>query len=117
MTTVSNWWGNIQSKENVFLCVLQPEIRMAIKVFYNLYLDIGLPLVVTSTNEGAHSTGSLHYSGNACDIRTRDIDIETLQELVKEAKFQLGEDYDVVLEPNHIHLEYDPKVRSVSLQC
>jgi len=62
-------------------------------------------LVVTSTYEGNHSESSLHYCDEAVDIRSW----EKASEVRDEIKDELGPDYDVVIEPGHIHIEYDPK--------
>ncbi len=53
--------------------------------------------------------GSLHYAGAAIDIRTRDIPLADVQKLIARIKACLGEDFDVVLETDHLHLEYQPK--------
>jgi uncharacterized protein YcbK (DUF882 family) len=52
--------------------------------------------------------GSLHYSGNAIDLRTNDITKVKAEEFTKKLKEKLGSGYDAVLEGDHIHLEYDP---------
>lgn len=65
-------------------------------------------LVITSANDGKHMKGSKHYSGEALDLRIWNLmgdEAAVTAELQKE----LGPDYDVVLEKDHIHLEYDPK--------
>ena len=60
-------------------------------------------LYITSLREGNHSHGSLHYEGNAFDIRKpQKMDLFDIREL-------LGDDYDIVDEATHIHIEYDPK--------
>ena len=62
-------------------------------------------LVVTSTYEGNHSEGSLHYSDEAFDIRRH----KKGQEVRDTLKNKFGIDYDIVLCTDHIHIEYDPK--------
>lgn len=64
-------------------------------------------LVVTSTYEGNHSEGSLHYCDEAVDIRRG----KNGHKCRDEIKRRLGDDYDVILESDHIHIEYDPKGR------
>jgi len=52
---------------------------------------------------------SLHYQHKALDFRTRDLS-HAMQEIVaKHLQFDLGKDYDVVLEKTHIHIEHQPK--------
>lgn len=74
-----------------------------------IYGSLGVPFVVTSGTDGRHSAGSLHYSGNAMDLRRRDLDAAgKTSQAVAALKSQLGSDYDVILESDHIHVEYDP---------
>lgn len=67
-------------------------------------------LVVTSVADGTHREGSLHYQGRAIDIRTRNArdDIDR-QRAALELQACLGDQFDVVLEATHIHIEYDPE--------
>jgi hypothetical protein len=66
--------------------------------------------MLTEGTGGKHMKGSLHYKGLAGDFRTRHIvnenEIDDIVEMLKEA---LGNDYDVIKEKTHIHIEYDPK--------
>ena len=52
---------------------LQPQIVLAVVVASSFYKDFGYDLVVTSFSDGIHSPNSLHYSGNAVDLRTRNV--------------------------------------------
>lgn len=65
-------------------------------------------ITLTSVSDGVHSKGSSHYVGNAIDIRIKDMffDIITFAKMLKQA---LGDNYDVVKEIDHIHIEYQPK--------
>lgn len=64
-----------------------------------------------------HSDNSLHWQGLAWDFRIwknndpaqGKLDTETLSLLVSSLKKYLGDMFDVVLEEDHIHIEYDPK--------
>ena len=103
------WWADVGVKQGVFLDALSCEMRIALRVFYELYRNLGKKLTVTSTNDGQHSTGSLHYTGNAADLRIWGLDASTLARIVKEAKEELGRNYDIILEHDHIHVEYDVK--------
>ena len=67
---------------------------------------------VTSANDSTHGVNSLHYKNKAWDIRTKNIVGDKLveaQEWVAKMKLVLGDDYDIILERDHIHCEYDPK--------
>lgn len=66
-----------------------------------------LDIVVTSTTDGKHMKTSKHYDipCNAFDIRFWDL----LEAICRIIRAKLGHHYDVVLEPDHIHIEWDPK--------
>ena len=67
---------------------------------------------ITSANDSEHMEGSLHFKNRAFDIRIYNITgpTETMAKgWVKNMKLILGRNYDIVLETDHIHVEYDPK--------
>lgn len=57
-----------------------------------------------------HSVGSLHPFGLALDFRIFYFSQDVLAKVVKELKDVLRpQGFDVFLESDHIHIEYDPK--------
>jgi len=65
---------------------------------------------ITSVIDGKHRPNSLHYSGLAFDLRTRHLKTEDgVKNVAAEIRGALGREYDVVVEKDHIHIEYDPK--------
>ena len=66
-------------------------------------------VTVTSTRGDVHSKGSLHYAGHAFDLRTRNLLTSQITAWISRIKLAVGDDFDVVLESNHIHVEYQPK--------
>lgn len=70
---------------------------------------IGREAIITAGTDGKHSDNSLHYSGNAMDFRTRDMKPMLRQIYRDKVADLLGNDFDVVLEATHLHVEYDPK--------
>jgi len=67
-------------------------------------------VVITSGIDGVHREGSKHYSLNAIDVRTNNFPTAKSKLIFQDSvKVRLGPDYDVVLEPDHLHIEYDPK--------
>jgi len=93
-------------KAGVDISRLRPEIRKKLTRIAKIVWDCNEgELVITSTYEGTHSEGSLHYANLAIDIR------KNLAKILShvEIKEWLGKDYDVILEADHIHIEYDPK--------
>ena len=64
-------------------------------------------LVITSARDGDHRPGSMHYQGDAIDLRSRNLpDAFSARDRLQTL---LGDEYDVVLEADHIHVEYDPR--------
>jgi hypothetical protein len=100
-------------KEGVILS-LSPEMAKALHLIETAHMrcDVGRGVFITSGREGDHMPGSLHYSGNAIDIRTRDLTSWQVSCLIFELRQRLGKNFDVVDETSggapHIHIEYDP---------
>lgn len=104
----------MRAKEGTDISNIQPQVVMALISANNLYRDEGVELVYTSGRDGKHSLTSLHYSGNAVDLRISDLAEKDsfLPSLVCDRLAdRLGLDYDVLLEKTHIHLEYQPRRR------
>lgn len=72
--------------------------------------------VITSANDSKHGPNSLHYKGQALDLRTRHLNGQGLQSVYHKLKESLGEQFDVVLEADHIHIEFDVKEKQVSVE-
>ena len=67
---------------------------------------------ITSANDSQHMTNSLHYKNKAFDVRIRNIvgdQHSTARSWAAKVSLALGEDYDVILEQDHLHVELDPK--------
>ena len=92
-------------KAGVDISRLRPEIRKKLTVLCYVLKKYGdMELVITSTYEGNHSPGSLHYANLAIDIR-KPIGNALIRDKIAE---HLGDDFDVISEKDHIHIEYDP---------
>lgn len=89
-------------KEGV-LGTLTTPMRKCHGRLVRLYETYGLDFYVTSRQEGNHSSGSLHPDGNAEDFRKQSVPFE---DIVKVS----GPDFDCLDEPDHYHVEYDPKI-------
>jgi hypothetical protein len=96
-------------KKGVQLFGIRPEMLIALRVAEKIYNDLSTTLVITSVVDGEHSRGSLHYAGQAVDIRTRHAPQESLQNIVGLIATRLTDEFDVVLEKDHIHIEFQPK--------
>jgi hypothetical protein len=83
-------------------------MEYARRVIAGIFNRNSYQLVITSGIDSVHMAGSLHYTGRAEDYRTRDIHPADLSRMVAEIRSALGSDYDVIIEPDHLHVEYDP---------
>jgi hypothetical protein len=71
---------------------------------------------ITSANDSEHMEGSLHYDNRAFDIRIRNIIGHVKNEArlwAERMQVELGDGYDVLLESDHIHIEYDPETDTI----
>ena len=91
---------------------ITPEIVLAMTIAGSLYGKMfhGEDMVITSMAEVLpfRKKGSKHLSGNAFDIRTRNMTSDLIRPFADQLGEALGTDYDVVVESNHIHVEFDP---------
>ncbi|HUU41978.1 MAG TPA: hypothetical protein VMW42_13665 [Desulfatiglandales bacterium] len=92
--------------QGVDISRLNREIRRGLQIVAKIFKGNDQELVVTSTYEGLHGAGSLHYGNDAFDCRKP---INFLLTILVEVSRELGPDYDVVDEEDHIHVEYDPR--------
>ena len=100
----------MQLKEGVHPHGIEPELVLGLTIANSVWRDLKLPdLVVTSLLDGAHSSTSLHYAGAAADLRTNNLEPAELATAAAELKRRLGRHYDVLIEVDHIHLEYQPR--------
>ena len=99
----------ISIKPKVKVNGIQTEILLALIIADQVYSEYDIPCVLTEATGGKHGIASLHYVGFAVDIRTRDIPEELKKPLAQQIRIALGEQYDVVLEKDHIHIEFQPK--------
>lgn len=108
----------LRLKRGVKLNGVQPELVLGIMVAETVLNDEGYDLTVTSLLDGTHSAGSLHYAGFAFDLRTwaddagTQMDDNEKQIIAEKLRNALGDEFDVVVESTHIHVEFD--VRAIS---
>ena len=94
-------------KPGVRVLGIKPELLLAIMVTERIFHPD--ELVITSVTDGSHMRGSEHYTGMAFDARTRHITEARAKEIAHSIGAALGADYDVILEIDHLHVEFDPK--------
>jgi len=95
----------LKLKPGVIWTDMHPAIEASTFNVDNIYKELGSELVVTAGRDGKHMEGSLHYVGRAYDVRTWNL----LDVIVQRIKKELGPNFDVVREDDHIHIEFDPK--------
>lgn len=100
---------SLSIKPGVRIHGLRPEVILACVVAEGVYREEGFDLTITAGIDGKHMAASLHYAGCAVDLRTRDIPADKLEKIRKKIKERVGDDFDVVLEGDHFHLESQPK--------
>ena len=92
-------------KKGVSMVGLQLVMRPVIKEAGKIWGGQGKKtLRITSTLEGSHGISSFHPFGLAVDL-----ELPPRPEMAcHELRVALGSNYDVVLEGDHVHVEYDP---------
>jgi len=94
---------------------LRVEALLALTVAGLIYAEYGKPCVLTEGTGGKHGKHSHHHKGLAIDLRIRDpgglweLTQLEIQEIVDKLRIRLGSEYQVVSEPDHIHIEFDPE--------
>lgn len=101
--------SSIKEGGKVSVLGLQPCMFFAFIVAGEVYHEHGFNCVLTSGTDSVHGDHSHHYKGYAIDIRTRDIPGDVLNKIVEEIQFRLQGQFQVILEGDHIHIEFDPK--------
>ena len=97
-------------KRGVDIAGIRPEMVIAMMIAKDIIERYNVEFVITSAKDGKHGRGSLHYVQLAIDVRRRDFnDNIVVKQITEEMKDHLGEQFDVVLESTHWHIEYNPK--------
>ena len=88
---------------------LKPQLVLALIIIDQVMKQFGQEVMITSINDAKHASTSLHYDGGAVDIRSRWFDEP--QAVLDTCLLALGNspDFDMILESDHFHLEYQPK--------
>jgi hypothetical protein len=81
---------------------LSNQCRKALGRIADVHGHRGFDTYVTSIRDGNHMAGSLHYNGNAFDIRKGNLTKGDVQVCS-------GHKFDVIEHKTHFHVEYDPK--------
>lgn len=105
-------------KRGVLLVGLDLKMRPVMRFANEIWIVHHHECVITSGTEVfnrrgkfIHSVNSLHPFGLALDLRTRYFDRYEINSVADELKEQLrliSPAYQVIVEDDHIHVEYDP---------
>ena len=96
-------------KPGVSIAGVQPELVVGMMVINSVYEKWNIEYVLTSVKDGKHKKKSLHYVGYAQDSRTRDFVEDDLSDVAADLRDSLGDEFDVVLEGDHFHIEFQPE--------
>jgi hypothetical protein len=99
--------NNMRCKSGVKLNGIKPEMLVALMVAESVYNERQNELVITSVVDGKHSPTSLHYVGYGMDLRTRGL--VSPESVAGDIKESLTDEFDVIFEGDHIHIEFQPK--------
>ena len=111
-------------KFGVRLAGLRAEMAAGLFVIGGVFEERKIPCLVTSALDGVHSaksarhSRSLHYAGLAMDFRLpgrwsgtawrEETDPAIDRAVHADLALALGPEFDVVLEKDHLHAEFDP---------
>lgn len=95
----------LKFKHGTRLAGLQPVAVLALVACERVYAKHGHECRLTSGTDGQHKAGSLHHVGHAFDLG---LPGDAGEVIIAELKLVLGDEFDVLLEADHIHVEYDP---------
>jgi hypothetical protein len=94
-------------KNGVSLSKLQGCMCVAVICANDFCNQINVPFFITSGNDGVHMDHSLHYDGLAIDIRTNTMTDYQKNLCISYLRERLDGCFDIILESDHIHIEYD----------
>lgn len=88
---------------------VKPKNLLIMAGLANTSEKLGLTLVITSGTDGVHMSGSKHYNGDAIDVRISNLKTAELRSVLTDLTSRLGPlGCQIILEDDHIHIEYDP---------
>ena len=94
-------------KSDVLISGIKPELVLGILTAYAVWSEHSERFTITSILDSKHKDGSLHYSGLAFDIRVFDLKRATPFNMASALYARLPAGFQVILESDHIHVEFD----------
>lgn len=105
----------IKCKAGVKLFGIRPELSLALQVADAAWREFGHDgPTITSARDSVHGHGSLHCSGAAVDLRSKDLTDDHKRRILMRMRECLTDEFDILLEAQgqqneHFHLEFQPK--------
>jgi len=96
----------MKNPNRVDMSKLRKEIRQALFVCELLYTRYLMEFEIYHTYDGKHMEGSLHFKNRAFDGGLPTVN---RAECIEAVKTFLGPEYDVMVEDECLHVEWDPK--------
>ena len=88
---------------------IQPELAIALTLLCHLFARHKVAVRLSAGVDSKHKAASLHYVGHAIDISYRNIPQYLITLLHAEMRSVLGDEFDVIAETTHFHVEFQPK--------
>lgn len=99
------WVGNITPRANIILMAIQ-----------SAEYELEHEATISGVGEGAHGAKSKHWVGDAVDCFCDPWNDVTRLIFAEEIRKHLPTGYDVLVEDSHVHIEWDPKVKRVTVE-
>lgn len=81
-------------------------MRYALLVCNLVYLHQNGEFILHHTYDGKEKEGSLHYKDRAFD---GSLPSQNAEAILGEIRLYLGDEYNLIVEPGFLHVEWDPK--------
>lgn len=97
-------------KPGVKIAGLSKNMQLALDWAEEVYEKFGHTLIITEAlATTGHIKNSKHYTGEAIDIRIWNLGADTYRVYGQLLRGLRDYGFDIILEKDHIHIEYDPK--------
>ena len=97
----------LRFEPNVRITYLDNDMSLVLHHASVWSLLTGIGVVINSMSDGVHNPGSLHPWGLGIDLDTEGDQPADLIQLAEYFKRVLPDGYDVIAEPDHVHVERD----------
>lgn len=102
-------YTKISLKEGMLIKEINPWTMEVLQCLLNVGMAWNYNPTITEGCGAVHMKTSYHYKNLAFDIRTNDLPEAKRVAYHDAIKEELGEEFDIILEGDHIHIEPSPK--------